>query len=147
MSYDGNEEIDWILGPDGIGALAGGQVFETGVPDGTDLQRYSATDPRLRPYIVARFATPFASTRGRAAGAGEDEQPHVLSFTIVVYGGVAADVRRTRAAVQRRLVDKRPSPTSGVITSSGGFSYARTETEARPSRFESGMFGRVFINL
>lgn len=140
--FTGEAEEDWIIGQ--LKTLAGGRVWETQVPDHVDLDR--ETDGGVKPYIVVRFAEPLSSAQGRNIGCGEQGQPQLLSFTVIVYSGDADSTKQTSRAHRRLLVGAKPSSLATPIKSSGGFGYAEGESESAPSRYSRATFYRTIIN-
>lgn len=140
--FTGEVEEDFVL--DTLGGLVGGRVWETQVPDDVDLDRL--TDGGVKPYIIVRFAEPLASGQGRNIASGEQGQPQVLTFTVIVVGGDANSVKRVSRKHRRLLVGTQPSPGATPIKSTGGFAFADSEAESRPTRFKRATFYRTIIN-
>lgn len=140
--FTGEAEEDWIL--ETLGTLVGGRVWETQVPDDVDLERL--TDGGVKPYIIVRFAEPSTSAQGRNIATGEQGQPQLLSFTVIVVGGDADSVKFTSRAQRRLLVGAQPSAGATPIKSSGGFAYSDSEAGSRPTRFKRSTFYRTIIN-
>ena len=144
MAIDGAAERAFIMSAAGIGSFAGGRVWKTAVPDDVELPRDTAG--RVRPYVIVRFSTPFAATRGRAIAGGEQSQPHIMSFTVTAYAGDADSADLTLSAVQNKLVGL-IMPNCGEIKANGGFSFPESDTSSKPSRYGVGSMFRVPINL
>ncbi len=140
--FTGEVETAWIMAT--LKTHCDGRAWETQVPDDVDLPRL--TDGGVRPYIIARFAEPYASTRGRNIASDEQGQPHIFSFTILVIGADAGSVRNAMTDVRRDLVGKHPSLTSTQLKATGGFAYPQADTGSRPTRFERAAFFRTTIN-
>lgn len=144
--FTGLEEQAYILGPNpGIGDLCSGRVWETQAPDYIELPRDD--DGRALPYLVVTFQTPFASSQGRSIAVGEQRQPYMMAFMVTALSGDVNWSKQANAAVSRRLVGARPSDTAGEIKSVAGFSYFQSDTASRPTRFSSGTWFQVPINL
>lgn len=145
MAIDGAAERAFIMSPTtGIGALAGGRGFKTAVPDDYKIPRRA--DGKIKPYWVARFSRPFASTRGRSIAGGEQAQPHIMSFTVTAYAGDADSAENLIREIQNTLVGLTP-PGAGFIQSKGGFSFPESESGSKPTRFGEGSFFQLAINL
>lgn len=140
--FTGEEEEDFILTT--LKTLVGGRAWESQVDDDVDLER--ETDGGVKPYIIVRFAEPSASAQGRNIATGEQGQPQLLSFTVIVIGADADSVKRTSRQHRRLLVGVQPSTTAMPIKSSGGQEYGSAETGSTPSRFKRATFYRTIIN-
>jgi hypothetical protein len=70
----------------------------------------------------------------------------MLSFTVIVCGDNADDVKETSRDHRRLLVGAKPSRLATPIKSSGGFAYGDSEAESRPTRFKRATFYRTIIN-
>ncbi len=140
--FTGEAEEDFIL--DTLRTLVGGRAWETQVPDDEELPR--SEDGGVKPYIIVRFAEPLSVAQGRNIGSGEQGQPQQLSFTVIVCGDSADDVKEVSRAHRRLLVGAQPSPAATPIKSSGGFGYSNSEAESRPTRFSRATFYRTIIN-
>ena len=128
-----------------LSSLVNGHVYKTAVPDSKALTRDSAG--RVLPYIVLRYSTPKMSTVGRNIASGEQGQPHMITFTLIVESGDADWTEDVMDNATTKLVGWQPSETSGVIQARGGFDYDDSDTSSKPTRFGSTMFGRFYINV
>lgn len=140
--FTGETECANII--DRLKTLVGGRVWEIQVPDDVDLAR--VTDGGVKPYIVVRFANPLSLSQGRSIAAGEQQQPHQITFTVIVIGSDADSVKSTMRVVNQRLVDFEPSDGATKIRSRGGFSYPNGDTGSRPTRFQKAGFYRFNYN-
>jgi len=138
--FTGEVETEWILAT--LGAL--GNVYETEVSDAADLPR---SGNLVEPYIVVRFAAPFASAVGRNIATGEQGQPHTLSFTVIVGSGTAEWTRKTMNRVNKALTGKLASNTSSPIKATGGLQYPTPAIGASPMRYQKAQFFRLDINV
>lgn len=118
--------------------------FTSQVDDATLLERL--TSGAINGYTVVKFSAPFASERGRSIAAGEQGQPHIMSFTITAHAGNANDAGDILAEVNRRIVGAQPSQTSGPIKAKGGLSHSGSDASSRPTRFAETGFYRVDVN-
>lgn len=142
--FDGSTEIENIIAR--LKTLVGGRVFESGVPDEAELDRYA--DGSVKPYIVGKFTTPIGALRDRRAGVGERKQQQVLGMTIVAYSGHAADIRPTTNSILDLLLDWAPNGTNATaLHSMGGYSFTRSKTASAPTRFERGTHFETTINM
>ncbi len=142
VDFTGEAEEDFVITT--LESLVGGRVWETQVPDEVELDRL--TDGGVKPYIIVRFAEPLASGQGRNIGSGEQGQPQVLSFTVIVVGSDADSVKRVARKHRRLFIGVQPSSGATPIRSTGGFAYADSEAESRPTRFKRSTFYRTIIN-
>lgn len=140
--FTGEAEIEWTITQM---KTACDQVFETAVPDNVELARLP--DGGILPYIVAKFATPMASSVGRSVGEHEQGQPHILTVTVFCIAADADTARKLTQKIRRLLVGQRPSLTAGEYQSRGGFSFPQTESGSVPTRFEQAAYFRAYINL
>lgn len=141
--FTGEVEEDFIL--TALKTLAGGRVWETQVDDEAELERL--TDGGVKPYIIVRFAEPLASSQGRNVGSGEQGQPHLLSFTVIVVGPDADTVKSVSRAHRRLLGGVKPSSRATAIKLTGGFAYSESEAASAPTRFKRATFYRTIFNL
>ena len=140
--FTGEAETEWTLAQM---RTACDQVFETAVPDGIDLARQP--NGAIMPYVIAKFATPMASSVGRSIGEHEQGQPHILTVTVFCIAADADTARKLTHKIRRLLVGQRPSATAGEYQSRGGFSFPQTESGSVPTRFEQAAYFRAYINL
>ena len=148
MSTDGIQEADFILGPQCLGALMGGRVWEDAVPPGVNLR---VEGDEVLPYVIVHFGTPITESPGRGSGrslaASEDEQPHVMPITVMIYATRSSSLRRAFRSVWDRLIGKRPSAGSGEIRSLGGTRITEKDSEGAIVRLVRVIYAEVPIGL
>ena len=144
--FTGRTERAYILSPvTGIGALAGGRLYKTAVPDGVDLPRLP--DGRVKPYLVVTFQSPSSASRGRSIDGGEWIQPHIMGGMIVSYAGDADSAQELDDAVRLKLTGQRPSSGASKIRFVGGFERGSSDSTSKPTRFAVGSWFSFQINL
>lgn len=144
MAITGADVRAYIMSASGLGNLVGGRVYKTQVPDDVQLEREDGT---VKPYIVVTFQTPFMSQQGRSVAGGEKKQPYVMSLMVTSFASDADAADAVNDQVLERLVGVRPSASAGEIQMVGGFSYSQSDAESRPTRYSSGAWFRVNVNL
>lgn len=143
MASDGTAETTWIMAQ--LTPLCEGQVWEVAVPDDHVLLTFP--DEKVKPYIIVSVATPFSSNRDRGIGQDEDQQPHIMSSSVKVFGGTAESVSATMKEVRSRLIGKAPSASSTQLRVTGGFAYPGKDGGSVPTRFSHTLFLRNTVNL
>lgn len=144
--FTGQTERDYIMSAStGIGALAGGRVFKTAVPDEENLPRLA--DGKIKPYLVVTFQSPFSGSQGRSVAGGEQKQPHIMSGMAVSFAGDPDSAEALDNAVKRKLVGLIPSSGATPIRLVGGFSYDNSDTSSKPTRFAAGTWFKFHMNL
>ncbi len=143
VQTDGTTEQAWIKAQ--LTPLCGGRVWETIVPDAELLEIQQ--DAKIQPYIVMNFAEPFSSQRERGIAQEEDQQPHIMSSSVAVYGSNMNDVQAVMKEVRKRLVGKAPSSGSTTLRATGGFSYPGRDTGSTPTRVSKTLYLRNTIGV
>jgi hypothetical protein len=148
MSTDGTEEADFILGGQCLGSLMGGRVWEDAVPQGTVLR---VEGDEVLPYAVVHFGTPITERPGRGSSrtltASENEQPHVMPITVMIYATRSASLRRAFKGVWDRLIGKKPSAGSGEVRSLGGTRITERDSSGAIVRLVRVIYAEVPIGL
>lgn len=128
-----------------LDSLCGGRVFKNAVPDGYDFPRDE--NGGVLPYIVLRFAEPVTSTVGRNVAGGEQDQPHLLSGTVIACGDDDDDLEAVIADCLRELVGFIPTENCTAIQARGGTAWPQAAAANRPTRFQRSFFIRLIVNL
>ena len=128
MSFDGDFERLAILAR-ARAYLLGGRVHN-GVPDDTDLERNE--QGLVKPYAVLHWGAIYASPDDRTI-MGEEEQPHVMPFSIACYAPSAQAAQASAGAARSLFVGWQPSPGSEEIVVPSGLSFRDRDSTAGPT--------------
>lgn len=143
MAFNAYAERANIMGT--LDDLAGGRVWKTEVPGNFILPR--DTNQRIRPYLLVRFARPFASARDRGIG-NETKQPHIMPFTVTAFAGDPDSAELLAGAVGDKLVGWSPNGSAASpIKATGGYNFTVADTGSYPIRFAEAAFYTTVVNL
>lgn len=142
MSTDGAFERAGILAR-GRQYLLGGR-FHDSLPDDVHLER--SANGRPKPYAVLHFGTIYAQSGDRSI-MGEEDQPHVMPFSVACYAQNAEAARDTAGAVRDLFIGWTPSPGSEPIAAPGGSSYRDRDSSGAPTLFVESVAFETVINV
>lgn len=142
MSTDGRFELESIR-MRGVEFLVGGR-FYTAVPDDQRLERAPSGLPK--PYAVLHLGTIYAQTDDRTI-MGEEDQPHVMPFSVACYATSADAARSIAGSVRDLFIGWTPSPGSEPITAPGASSYRDRDAAGTPTLFVEVVGLETVINV
>lgn len=109
--------------------LLGGRVYN-GVPDDAALERNA--QGLVKPYAVLHWGAIYASPSQRSI-MGEQDQPHVMPFSVALYAPNADAAQASAAAVRELFIGWIPSPGSEEIVVPGGLAFRDRDATAGPT--------------
>lgn len=124
--------------------LAGGRVYKNAVPDGKELDRTG--DGSVRPYLIMRFSPPIAAQVGRNVAGGEQDQPHLLTGTVIACADDDDSAESLMRDAMRAIIGKQFSTNSLPLKARGGNSWSTIDQNSRPSRYQYVFYWRAIIN-
>ena len=122
--------------------LVGGRVFDY-LPDEYELARDDSG--QVRPYVVIHFGTVRALPTDRSLE-GEEEQPHLMPFTVECWASTYEAARAVAGAVRQTFVGWAPTSSGGEITSPGGQSFRDRDSSGLPTRYLEAVALETIIN-
>jgi hypothetical protein len=145
MSFDGFDEQEYILSPELLGSLLGGQVWEIDVPNDVQL---AAEGGVLLPYAVVHFGTPIRMREGSSI-LGEETQPHLMAFQVHVSAAAKAELAAASKVIIRRLTGAVPSETgdASAIKLVGGSTFGKRDDSGSLTRLTRVIFFEVVVGL
>lgn len=142
MSTDGTFERASIL-LRGQQFLLGGR-FHDSVPDDARLERSPSGLPK--PYAVLHVGTIYAQPDDRTI-MGEEDQPHVMPFSVAIYAPTAEVARSAAGSVRETFIGWTPSPGSEPVTAPGGSAYRDRDAAGTPTLFVEVVGLETVINV
>lgn len=142
MSTDGGFERASIEAR-GAAFLLGGRFYPS-VPDEAVLERFASG--AIKPYAVVHYGIIYASPDSRSM-MGEEDQPHVMPFSVECIAADAESARAAAGAVRALYVGWEPSPGSESIVAPGGTSYRDRDSGGAPTRYREVVALETVINV
>lgn len=142
MSTDGGFERASIEAR-GAAFLLGGRFYPS-VPDEAVLERFASG--AIKPYAVVHYGIIYASPDSRSM-MGEEDQPHVMPFSVECIAADAEAARAAAGAVRALYVGWEPSPGSESIVAPGGTSFRDRDSGGAPTRYREVVALETVINV
>lgn len=141
MSMDPTSGQDGLLERFQSGIL-GGRVY-TSLPEEDELPK---VDGVVKPYAVLSFGMPYPKSGDRTI-MGEADQVHIQPWTLECWADDQDSAQRSANAALGTVIGFTPSSDCSEVRARNGGTFARTDSQGRPTRSMVPLQGEFDFNL